>query len=115
MRLTSALALGIAGLLLDSTAHATEVNLDPSFGTFGEVIVDIPLGDDAGQDMLLQPDGAIVTAGFFNDQVALVRVTSTGALDATFGTGGIVTTSVNDGAATAMARQSDGKLLVVGY
>ena len=116
MRFASVLALAVLVSITPSRARAADANLDPTFGTFGQTVVDVVPGvRDAAQDVLVQSDGAIVAAGFAEDEVALVRVTSTGALDAGFGTGGIVTTDVGGGSATAMAQQADGKLVVVGY
>src|SRR5262245_6028205 len=116
MRFASVLALAVLVPLMSSRGHAADANLDPTFGTFGTTVVDVlPGGDDAAQDVLVQSDGAIVAAGFAGDDVSLVRVTPTGALDAGFGTGGIVTTDVGGGGSVnAIAQQADGSLVVVG-
>ncbi|MEI6713971.1 MAG: SUMF1/EgtB/PvdO family nonheme iron enzyme, partial [Verrucomicrobiota bacterium] len=69
---------------------------------------------------VLQPDGKIVIAGTATisgqSKVALVRYTSTGALDGTFGSGGVVTTAIGSFNADvyAIALEGDGKLLVTG-
>jgi uncharacterized delta-60 repeat protein len=73
--------------------------LDASFGSNGEVITTITKNsEDIGEAMVLQADGKIVVAGETNpmnttyEDLALVRYNANGALDATFGTGGKVTT-----------------------
>jgi uncharacterized delta-60 repeat protein len=95
--------------------------LDSSFGTGGKVTLSRTTNDTAG-GMVLQPDGKIVVVGrsrtggtTFDFLVA--RFTSAGALDPSFGTGGIVVTDVNGDVdfASAVALQPDGRILVGGY
>ncbi|MBS1986496.1 hypothetical protein JST99_01000 [Candidatus Dependentiae bacterium] len=100
-----------------SARYNTDGTLDASFGTGG--IVTTPIGATAAAafDLLLQPDGKIVAAGRSGGitQFVVVRYTTTGTLDGTFGTGGIVTTTL--GAATsgnAVTLQPDGKIVVGG-
>lgn len=97
--------------------------LDPTFGGGGFVrtLVGVADGDDYATAVVLQPDGHIVVAGFAyvkaeggsgaRQEAMLLRYTANGALDADFGSGGIV---LNDsyGRANALALQSDGKLIV---
>ena len=65
--------------------------------------------------MVLQPDGAIVAAGRSSGNFALARYTTNGALDSSFGSGGLVTTDLGSAEVVrAMALQSDGKLVVAG-
>jgi uncharacterized delta-60 repeat protein/LPXTG-motif cell wall-anchored protein len=67
----------------------------------------------------VQSDGKIIAAGRsdrFN--FAVVRYTTTGALDTSFGTGGVVSTDIGTNSLEvgyAMAIQSDGKVIVTGY
>ncbi|MFM9912013.1 MAG: beta strand repeat-containing protein [Methylophilaceae bacterium] len=94
--------------------------LDGTFGTGGKVVTTVGTGDDLGYSLVVQSDGAIVVAGYaFNgtdNDVALVRYTSSGALDATFGVGGKVITSVAaDQIGYNLQLQSDGKLVLAGY
>jgi uncharacterized delta-60 repeat protein len=69
----------------------------------------------------IQTDGKLVVAGYSynggNSDFALVRYTTNGALDLTFGTGGIVTTPVGSSMimGNSVAIQTDGKLVVAGY
>src|SRR5262245_31599334 len=69
--------------------------LDPSFGTGGKVTTDFG-GSEGVSSLALQPDGKIVAAGGASingsSVFALARYNSDGALDASFGTGGKVTT-----------------------
>ncbi len=68
----------------------------------------------------VQSDGRIVAAGWSsngtNRDFALVRYTDSGALDTSFGTGGIVTTPIgsSDESGNGVAVQSDGKIVVAG-
>jgi uncharacterized delta-60 repeat protein len=96
--------------------------LDPSFGTGGTVATgfDFPGSFDAITSVVLQPDGKIVAAGTtvvnsFAD-FALARFNSDGTLDASFGTGGTVTTSFGalSAEAFAVAVQADGKVVAAG-
>lgn len=68
--------------------------LDPTFGTNGTVLA-MPGG--SGRAMLLEPDGRITAAGWArlpgetSSDAALVRLLPAGALDPTFGAGGLTT------------------------
>jgi uncharacterized delta-60 repeat protein len=121
-RITGAVLL-IAAAIAPATAGAESAgSLDPTFGTGGIAQVSFPgTGTSvAAQAMALQPDGNIVLAGsqlsgagtFF----ALARLTTSGELDPTFGTGGrVVTPGVgNNAQANAVVLQPDGKIVVAG-
>jgi uncharacterized delta-60 repeat protein len=75
----------------------------------------------AVSSMALQGDGKIVLAGYGHTKTgldfALVRFTSSGAVDTTFGNRGSVLTDFGgkDDVANAVAIQSDGKILAAGY
>jgi len=98
--------------------------LDASFGTNGKVITGF--GDVSAQAyaVSLQSDGKIVAAGYANidggNEFALVRYTSDGRLDYSFGTGGRVTTAfgIEQGFSFAQANslvvQWDGKIIAAG-
>ncbi|WP_158626842.1 T9SS type A sorting domain-containing protein [Flavobacterium sp. GT3R68] len=91
-------------------------NIDTGFGTNG--IVTLPLGNE----IQIQPDEKIVTVGTYENSlgssdIALARYESSGDLDSTFGTGGIVTTSLGASSrsgANAVSMQTDGKIIVGG-
>jgi len=91
--------------------------LNTSFGQgLGTVITDIGSGTvDAGRSCAVQADGKIVVIGTSSNKFAIVRYTSTGDLDLTFGTDGKTTTSLSGTSiAYDLAIQSDGKIVVVG-
>lgn len=91
--------------------------LDTTFDTDGFISTDI-LGSDAGRAVKIQTDGKIIVAGDANgSDFAVVRYQTTGALDASWGTTGIVTTdfgTVND-IGKALAIQANGKAVVAGH
>ena len=101
--------------------------LDTTFGEVvsgqtrsGKVTTAIGSGADYGYAMALQSGGKIVMAGRSwngsNEDFALARYTSAGDLDASFGTGGKVTTDfgARNDSANALVALPDGKLLVAG-
>ncbi len=98
-------------------------SLDTSFGNMGIVVTSInPGSTDGAYAVALQPDGKIVAAGYTgngtNNIFAIARYTTAGSLDPSFGLGrGIVTKDFGnfDDKATAIAIQSNGKLVVAGY
>ena len=104
-------------LLLSFTTSAYALDLDTSFGTGGMVTTDIGSSTtDYGYSVAIQSDGKIVVAGVSGDNFALARYTAAGTLDATFGTGGKVTTDFGGGDAIwSVAIQSDGKIIAAGY
>ena len=93
--------------------------LDTTFGAGGGVITAVGSYADRAYALGIQSDGKIVTAGY-NEvdgalaEFALVRYTSNGTLDSTFGTNGIVTTEIVNASASAMRIQSDGKIVAAG-
>ncbi len=98
--------------------------LDTSFGAGGKVTTDFtdaPDRTDLASAVALQPDGKIVVAGTggVNEpagSIELARYDTGGALDTTFGTGGMVTTCFGNHRvyADALLTQPDGRLVVVG-
>lgn len=71
-------------------------SLDSTFGTNG--LVTLPTGNgDKANAIAVQPDGKILVAGeYYNAELALIRFDTTGALDNTFGTGGIAHNNVGN-------------------
>ncbi|HMA35031.1 MAG TPA: delta-60 repeat domain-containing protein, partial [Chloroflexia bacterium] len=97
---------------------------DPAFGDGGRVVTDFAQGPNHAQAVAIQPDGRIVVAGDValtqngqNTAFALARYLPDGSLDATFGSGGRVTTDLDTGtdAVQALVLQADGKIVAVGY
>jgi uncharacterized delta-60 repeat protein len=110
-------------LLLCLYVSAQVGALEPGFnnsGTPGYVTHNINPGDDENVQALgVYSDGRVVIAGkmFNNEYFGLVRYTTLGQLDATFGTGGVVTLrqSTNaEGIPLAITVLSDNKILVAG-
>src|ERR1041384_1875259 len=98
-------------------------DLDPSFD--GDGIVTTNHGEfEQINDIVIEPDGKIVAAGhsgIFHDTIQeplsmmVARYNADGSLDATFGSGGIVTTDIGTYAkAWAVAIQADGKIVIGG-
>jgi uncharacterized delta-60 repeat protein len=91
---------------------------DPGFGTGG--LVRIPFSTAAeARAVAVQADGRIVLAGAVagpGNSFAVVRLTTTGVPDATFGTNGIALTPIPgaSGGAQAVAVQPDGAILAAG-
>jgi len=78
-------------------AVAAPGDLDASFGAGGMVLTDIAGGNsDDAYGVVVDSAGRVVVAGYSwngsDDDVAVVRYTSSGVLDTSFGTGGKVTT-----------------------
>jgi uncharacterized delta-60 repeat protein len=92
--------------------------LDPSFGTGGLVTTDFGAVDQA-RAVAVQPDGKIVAAGVGTGNVnfAVARYNPDGSPDPTFGGGdGLIDIPVTIGdAATGVAVQPDGRIVVVGF
>jgi uncharacterized delta-60 repeat protein len=96
------------------SALAAGGELDPSFGRDGRVTTRFS-ADASGSAVAIQTDGKIVAAGGAGAGFALARYDTDGSLDTTFGTNGKVTTGFSDGAfTTAVAVQSDGKIVAAG-
>jgi uncharacterized delta-60 repeat protein len=92
--------------------------LDTSFRG-GRSVVPVGAGDDYASALALTNEGKIIVAGGSAENlgdIALVRLERDGGLDATFGEGGKVNTSLGSGSdvARAVALQSDGKIVVAG-
>src|SRR5437870_3563768 len=115
------LALLSALLLVLSFAHSVDAgpgDLDPSFGAGGQVLTDFGGGDGA-RALALQADGRIVVAGRSCPSTwrfALARHDADGTLDPSFGGGGrVLTNFAGRDEASALALQSDGKIVVAGF
>ena len=105
------------------TRHLRDGTLDPSFGNGGKVVTAIGTvrASDEARAVAIQADGKIVVAGHSASNVsgldfALVRYNADGSLDAGFGTGGKVVTSLGPSTDRihAIAIQADGKIVAAG-
>lgn len=100
----------------------TDGTADSTFGVNGKVSTDLNNNFEEGHDIVLQPDGKILVAGFSSSSstagdVAVIRYLNDGSPDSTFGNSGATTidVSADDDAALGMALQPDGKIVVAGY
>lgn len=112
-KLFPVLILVWASLALPTLVMAQAGSLDPTFGTNG-IVTTANTGSNAAA---LQSDGKIVVGGSvstsqFPPPPGILRYNTNGTLDASFGTGGVVSISGgNSGPAFAIAIQTDGKIL----
>jgi uncharacterized delta-60 repeat protein len=92
-------------------------SLDTSFDGDGLVTTDFAFSPDHAFGVAIQADGKIVVVGDSDHRFGLARYNADGSLDASFGTGGLVTTDVLWGSdyAKSVAIQADGKIVVAGY
>ena len=94
--------------------------LDSSFGTGGEVTVDLNNTVDMVRSLALQSDGKIIVIGYaFTSTVpdiGIIRCNSDGSLDNTFGTNGRVITHLGNSSTHTQTEcvviQPDGKIIV---
>jgi uncharacterized delta-60 repeat protein len=108
-----------SSLISIPSASAAVGDLDISFDTDGIVKTGIRI-DSRAEAVVVQTDGKIIAAGFSssggNNDFALARYNPDGQLDTSFGTAGIVTTSVRASSEiTSVALQSDGKIVAAGW
>jgi len=112
-------AVVLAAALLPTPLRAAPGDLDPTFGTGGAATLAIGVHSYANA-VTVQSDGKILAAGYIFDgssgDMGIIRLDSTGALDPTFGSGGVVTLPAGMQAiAQAIAIQpADNKILVAG-
>lgn len=110
--------------------YDTSGSLDLTFDTDGRVTTDLAGNNEQAYDVAVQPTGRIVAAGFTTNvgttvqDFALLRYTSSGALDATFGAAGQVITNLGSALpaggntadyAHALVIQPDNKIVAAGY
>jgi uncharacterized delta-60 repeat protein len=118
---------GAADLNSDESPFAiTRLNsdgsLDSLFGSGGRVTTNFFGNRNQANGVALQSDGKIVVAGWAarspdgREVLAIARYNSDGSLDATFGSGGMLTNdfSGKGGEARAIELQRDGKIVVAG-
>ena len=112
-------------LLASAVALAYPGDLDLSFSGDGKVVTDFAPPedprDDEALDVVIQPDGKIISAGYAQTMTdtafALARYNEDGTLDASFGTEGKVTSDVAANwrdRVVALGLQSDGKIIAAG-
>jgi uncharacterized delta-60 repeat protein len=112
-------------LAASQQAVAQAGQLDPTFGNGGIVTTDFGIQTGASNvasanAVVIQPNGQIVVVGGIPGNrdfpvPAVARYNTNGSLDTSFGTSGIVSIpSIEDVPFTAVALQSDGKIVAVG-
>jgi uncharacterized delta-60 repeat protein len=116
---------GIAGYYFGIVRYDTSGNPDGTFGVGGKVTTDFFGVFGYATDVAIQSDGRIIAAGTVGPDSAdvelsrdfgIARYNTDGSLDATFGTGGKVTTDFQfTDEAQGVAIQSDCKIVVAGY
>jgi uncharacterized delta-60 repeat protein len=130
----NAIAIGAAGniLLGGFTSNGTlsrwamarftpNGTLDQTFGHEGKVSIDTSPTDEQIEDLALVSNGKIVAAGYeessLTPRFAIAQFLGGGKLDKAFGHDGVNTVDLTKGSdiAYGLTRQSDGKLIVVGY
>lgn len=116
---TALLLLG-ANLFQPKLTSAQDGSLDLTFNTTGKVQSSIGTNDDDAKAIALQADGKIVVAGhsFIGGHYyfAVQRYNSDGSIDNSFDTDGSVVTLIEDNSkASAVAIQSDGKIIAAGF
>jgi uncharacterized delta-60 repeat protein len=108
-----------AMLVVLGTASGAPGDLDPTFGSGGTV--DTPIGASSRvSGLVIQPDGRIVAGGTssvpvgqsWDNRFTVARYGTNGALDASFGSGGV--TRGPEGGAHAIGLQPDGKIVLAG-
>jgi uncharacterized delta-60 repeat protein len=94
--------------------------LDTGFGTNGLVVVDLNKSADNPRNILVQDDAKVVTSGYSMSggvvRPVLIRLTPNGALDDSFGEGGIATDTVLAGVTEAYnVTRHGGDYVAAGY
>jgi len=114
--------LGALVLVLGAPLAAAAAGLDPSFGTGGIVTTTVAQGSVQASKLVQEPDGRLVVVGTIGsglmEQIVLARYTVDGALDPSFGSGGIVVTDPAQVPNVALVfdavAQTDGAIVVGG-
>jgi uncharacterized delta-60 repeat protein len=107
-------------ICLSTLAISQAGHLDTTFGNgqpgiFGFSQSSVNGSSSSVRAIALQSDGKIVIAGQAGNRSALLRLTTNGNLDSSFGSGGVVISKVGgdiNQVFTSLALQSDGKILV---
>ena len=114
----------VTGYLQDTTLSTFVTRFDTNGvvdPTFSNPILVIGQLGDYGRAITVQPDGKILITGFADNtstDIYVARLLSSGELDSTFGTGGIVMTDFGNNTLDHvhdMTLQPDGKILITGW
>lgn len=108
-------AAGRTGFDVALARYDTDGSLDAGFGSGGRVVTDFGGTLEAAHDLVLQPDGKIVTGGVRSTDFTAVRYHPDGSLDTGFGTGGRASADFTFyDEAHAVALQPDGNIVTFG-
>jgi uncharacterized delta-60 repeat protein len=90
---------------------------DATFGTNGVVVHSTSISVDVATGVARQTDGKLLVGGWSGSDFALVRYNVNGTVDTTFGTNGVIVTSVGPAGdlAIGIAVQADGKIVLGGH
>lgn len=91
--------------------------LDPTWGTGGIATLATSPFDEAAVGIAVQPDGKVLVAGASSVDIKIARLDTSGALDVTWGSGGIASTNLDGGGLDGFGDfevLSDGRVLVGG-
>jgi uncharacterized delta-60 repeat protein len=111
---------GTSGVQIIVRRYMPNGTLDASFGAGGTATLLNPSFAMHANAVAVQADGKIVVAGWADtpskEDYLVLRVTTTGAVDASFGSGGYRTTDFagSDDRAAALVIQPDGKIVLAG-
>jgi uncharacterized delta-60 repeat protein len=122
VRVLLAMVVGAAAWCVVGVGSAVAAlgDLDTSFSTDGIVTTDIGGSTDYGRGVAVDSAGRVIVAGYSDNgstyDFAVVRYTSAGVLDTTFGTGGKVTTAIgtSNDRGYAVAVDSADRVVVAG-
>src|SRR5207342_2383587 len=94
---------GPTGVNIALARYNANGSLDPTFGDGGRVVTDLQSHFQVASAIVIQPDGKLVVSGSTRQQrgsfadFLVARYTASGALDPSFGNGGIVSTDFQPG------------------
>lgn len=122
-KLISFLILFFYATIFINSSYAQNWSLDATFNGNGKVITPLLTprfqGDNAAA---IQTDGKLLVTGIIvglsSDDFAVVRLNTNGSVDSTFDDDGLVSTDIDSNSydgSNAIAIQTDGKIVVVGY
>jgi uncharacterized delta-60 repeat protein len=116
----TAVLAALTMMSLAPAAMAAAGQLDPSFGTNGIAVLPVDGGVGLVTKVLQQPNGELLVeiqgSGGGSDNIEVILLTATGAVDTTFGVQGIASLSIPGQLVeepTDMQLQSDGSIVVV--
>lgn len=109
------LAAGTSGGDFLVVRYNADGSIDMSFGDGGRKTIDLGATDDIAYGLALDPDGSMVLAGGSAGNFAFAKLSSSGALDESFGIGGRQLFDLGGtDVAGGVAVQSDGKVVAAG-